>query len=58
MVIFWGFSMFKRLNTYINPTRELLKKVLDDEVIKEKIQIIVERKDVIYSLTSKDIRLL
>ena len=36
----------------VNPTRELLKKVLE-EWICEKVQIAVERKDVIYSLTAK-----
>ena len=52
--------MFKKVKypICVNPTRELLKKVLEDEVISEKIQIVVERKDVIYSLTAKDIRLL
>ena len=39
----------------VNPTRELLKKVLDSEMIKKRVQIIVERKDVVYKLTSEDI---
>lgn len=53
------FSMFKKVNypVCVNPTRELLKKVLDDESTRDKIQIIVERKDVVYNLTSKDIHI-
>lgn len=34
----------------VNPTKEILKKVLSDDDIKRKIQIIVERKDVVYNL--------
>lgn len=34
----------------INPSNNLLKKIRNDELVKEKIKIIVERKDVIYSL--------
>ncbi|MBK1813683.1 HAD-IB family hydrolase [Clostridium sp. YIM B02505] len=34
----------------INPTRELLNKIQNDKEVKEKISIIVERKDLIYSL--------
>ncbi|QAA33862.1 HAD-IB family hydrolase [Clostridium manihotivorum] len=34
----------------INPTRELLSKIGSDKEVKEKINIVVERKDVIYSL--------
>ena len=53
------FSMFKRVNypICVNPTRELLKKVLDDPEVNEKVQIVVERKDVVYNLTSKDIHI-
>lgn len=36
----------------INPNRELLLAIRDDAVLKEKTQIIVERKDVIYKLKS------
>lgn len=45
-------TMFKLVkNPYcINPTRELLNKVNNDKEVKEKINIIVERKDVIYNL--------
>jgi HAD superfamily hydrolase (TIGR01490 family) len=53
------FSMFKLVQypICVNPTRELLKKVLDDDETNDKVQIVVERKDVIYNLTSKDIHL-
>ncbi|WP_163195638.1 HAD-IB family hydrolase [Clostridium thermarum] len=53
------FSMFKKVNypICVNPTRELLKKVLDDPDICVKAQVIVERKDVVYNLTSKDIHI-
>lgn len=53
------FSMFKRVNypICVNPTRELLKKVLDDPEISEKVQVVVERKDVVYNLSSKDIHI-
>ena len=51
------FSMFEvvKFPVCVNPTRELLKKVLDSEMIKKRVQIIVERKDVVYKLTSEDI---
>lgn len=46
------FSMLKSTEhpTAINPTRELLTKILEDEELKKKINIIVERKDVVYKL--------
>lgn len=46
------FSMFKLVkNPYcINPTRELINRVLNDKQVKEKINLIVERKDTIYKL--------
>ncbi len=46
------FSMFKMVKypVCVNPTREIVKKVLNDEEMKEKIQIIVERKDMTYNL--------
>lgn len=52
------FSMFGMVNNpvCVNPTRELLKKVLDDKSISQRIQIIVERKDMIYRLSANDIR--
>ena len=34
----------------INPTRELIQKISEDKKLKEKITIIVERKDVIYKM--------
>ena len=34
----------------INPTRELLQKILDDEALQQKVSVIVERKDVTYQL--------
>ncbi len=45
-------TMFKSVGIpyAINPTKELLSKVMEDEEIKEKIKIIVERKDVTYNL--------
>lgn len=52
------FSMFGLVSNpvCVNPTRELLKKVLDDKSIREKIQIIVERKDMVYRLSASEIR--
>lgn len=46
------FSMFKTIQypTAINPTKELLTKILQDTNLKKKINIIVERKDVVYKL--------
>ncbi|MBV7276329.1 HAD-IB family hydrolase [Clostridium thailandense] len=46
------FSMLKMVKypVCVNPTKELLKKVLNDDEVKEKIKIVVERKDVIYNL--------
>lgn len=54
------YSMMKKVGNpvCVNPTRELLKKVLDDDETKSKTQIIVERKDVTYSLNPTDIRIL
>ncbi|MGL5414055.1 MAG: HAD-IB family hydrolase [Clostridium sp.] len=51
------YTMFKNVqNPYcMNPTKELLKQVLKDEELKEKINIVVERKDVTYKLNVKDI---
>ena len=46
------FSMFQMVKypVCVNPTNEILKKVLNDEELKKRIQIIVERKDVVYNL--------
>lgn len=50
------FSMFTLVGNpiCINPTKELLKKILDHQ-LKDKIKIIVERKDVIYNLNINNI---
>lgn len=42
----------------INPTRELLTKIMDSDEIKEKIKVIVERKDVTYNLDVNSLNLL
>lgn len=42
----------------INPTKELLTKVMEDKEIREKIQVIVERKDVTYGLDINHINLI
>ena len=46
------FTMFKLVGcpVCINPTKELLKKILCDDEMKDRIKIIVERKDVVYSI--------
>lgn len=46
------FTMLKGVGipTAINPTKELLDKIISDRDIKEKINIIVERKDVTYKM--------
>ncbi|MGB3368395.1 MAG: HAD-IB family hydrolase, partial [Acidaminobacteraceae bacterium] len=46
-------SMLKRVGNPVafNPTKELLKSINSDPHIKEKISIIIERKDVIYKLS-------
>ncbi|MBI6871460.1 HAD-IB family hydrolase [Clostridium aciditolerans] len=48
------FSMMQMVKypVCVNPTREILKKVLNDEEIKKRVQIIVERKDVVYNLNA------
>lgn len=54
------FTMFKLVGIpyAINPTKELITKVLTDEDIMEKIKVIVERKDVTYNLDIKCLSLL
>jgi len=42
----------------INPTKELINKLMEDEELKEKINVIVERKDVKYKLDLDHIELL
>ena len=51
------FSMFQMTGHpfAINPTKELLDIIKDDKVVADKINIIVERKNVIYHLKYKDI---
>lgn len=53
-------TMFKSVGIpyAINPTKELLQKVMENEEIKEKIKVIVERKDVTYGLDINCINLL
>lgn len=48
------FSMFQmiRYPICVNPTKELLKKVMSDEEVKNKIKIIVERKDSVYNIST------
>lgn len=48
-------SMLKAVGNPIcmNPTKELVNKVMEDEQLKERVKIIVERKDMIYRLTPK-----
>ncbi|MBU5454277.1 HAD-IB family hydrolase [Caproiciproducens sp. MSJ-32] len=54
------FTMFKSVgNPYaINPTRELIGKVMEDKYVKEKINLIVERKDVVYSIDLDTVKIL
>ncbi|NLT47915.1 MAG: HAD-IB family hydrolase, partial [Clostridiales bacterium] len=42
----------------INPTRELITKIRQDEQLRNKISIIVERKDVAYKLDIDTIKLI
>ncbi|MEW8956188.1 HAD-IB family hydrolase [Clostridium sp.] len=46
------FTMFKSVGIpyCINPTKELLGKVMENDEVREKIKVIVERKDVTYNL--------
>ncbi|WP_238881336.1 HAD-IB family hydrolase [Clostridium sp. YIM B02551] len=52
------FTMLKSVSYpyCINPTKELLDKVRDDEEIRKKIKVVVERKDVTYNLNIDDIQ--
>lgn len=47
------YSMFEMVGNpfCINPTKELIHKVIENDEIRKKIRIIVERKDVVYKLT-------
>lgn len=53
------FSMFELVKhpVCVNPTKELITKVLEHKDVKDKTDIIVERKDVIYKLTTECINL-
>ena len=53
-------TMFHAVGTpfAINPTKELITKLMEDEQLKEKINVIVERKDVKYKLDMNHIELL
>ena len=53
------FTMFKnvRYPVAINPAMRLIQRIKKDKELSEKIQIIVERKDVIYSLKA-DVKVL
>lgn len=54
------FSMFKMVSNpvCVNPTRELIGKVIEDKEVKERIKIAVERKDVVYNLKPEYVDLL
>ena len=54
------FTMFKSVGIpyAINPTRELLTSILEDKEIKKKINIIVERKDATYKLSTDSLELI
>jgi hypothetical protein len=41
----------------VNPTNELIKKVMENNHTKDRVKVIVERKDVVYSLTAEDIHI-
>ena len=53
------YTMLKLIShpTAINPTKELLLSILDDDELKEKISIILERKDVVYRLRPEHIEI-
>ena len=48
------YTMFKKVRYpyCMNPTKELLQKVIKDRSLIDKINVIVERKDVIYKITA------
>ncbi|GAA0116128.1 HAD-IB family hydrolase [Clostridium senegalense] len=54
------FTMFKSVGIpyAINPTKELLAKVMENDEVREKIKVIVERKDVTYNLDINNIQFL
>ena len=54
------FTMLKSVGIpyAMNPTRELISKIMNDEELKNKVNIIVERKDSTYKLDPNSITLL
>jgi len=48
------YSMFQLVENpvCVNPTRELLNKILQDKQLQKRTKIVVERKDVIYTLSA------
>ena len=52
--------MFRAVGTpfAINPTKELITKLMEDETLRHKMNVIVERKDVKYKLDMDHIELL
>ncbi|AOR24067.1 HAD-IB family hydrolase [Clostridium taeniosporum] len=52
------YTMFKYVGHpfCINPTKELLQKVKNDKELTKKVNVVVERKDVIYNLNIEDIQ--
>lgn len=50
------FSMFKLVGhpTCVNPTKELINKVFKDAEVRIKTEIVVERKDVVYTLSAEN----
>jgi HAD superfamily phosphoserine phosphatase-like hydrolase len=54
------YTMFKSVGCpfAINPTKELLGKIKNDESLKDKINLIVERKDVTYKLDMNSIEII
>jgi len=53
------YTMLKAISnpTAVNPTKELLLNILADDELKEKISIMLERKDVVYSLRPEHIKI-
>ncbi len=51
------FTMFKLVGhpVLVNPTRELINLVLEDEEVREKAEVAVERKDMIYMINISDL---
>ncbi|URZ02458.1 HAD-IB family hydrolase [Clostridium felsineum] len=49
------FTMLKMVGNpvCINPTRELVREILNDEEVKNKMKIIIERKDMVYRISAK-----